>query len=186
MEKSVKKLYVFDFDETLILNKGSLYIQKQEGTILKLDRNIHKIKFEKEDKILWKEFNDISNFISVPEMVNKFLKLLQDPENYVCICTARYYKEPVELYLSDVLKLEKEIEIGTVGEKDFISNNYEYYEKLVGIRKKNWILNKIEELSPKEVYFFDDNQFNVNEVFKLRKVLDIPVKVFKVNVTKKK
>lgn len=155
-----KKLYIFDFDETLISDVSTAYIVKQDGTKQPINHKQYK-----DYKLLPGEYLDINEFNDVidPTISKSMMKLLIKHKNNAIILTARSVKEPIELFLN---KFNINIPVFAIGTND---------PKLVSItfnahRKKDFISKVIEMFNLDYVEFWDDNQLNIYQVDTIKKL----------------
>ena len=154
------KLYIFDFDETLISDKAKAYVTKKDGTRYSLDHDQYK-DYEKEngDRIDISEFDLVMDpVINVPMM--NLIKSLQ--KNSV-ILTARTKDVPISEFLKSCGVDVPVYAVGTT-DPDLISSAYN------ARKKSDWIKKAIETFQLTFVEFWDDNRLNLFEAEKLKEL----------------
>jgi hypothetical protein len=154
----MKKLYLFDFDETLIHNHGQIRLIKTDGTIRVLDQHeYYEYRPKPGEKIDLSDYDKVSD----PIVNEKNMNLLRQHINNAQILTARPHKEPVIEYLKSI---GINVPVNAVGISDanidcILPNAH---------RKKDWIKKIIIQKKYDYVEFWDDNHFNIDCVNELK------------------
>ena len=163
--KESKKLFIFDFDDTLVSTDGQI---------------IHKDSGRRLDSSEWEEFKsnnpdvsegdfDFSEFQMVvnPKPIENILNLMigkvksLSPSDKVVILTARGAWEPIKAYLNDQFNLD--IKIVAVNSPD-----YSYLEGTGPDRKASWVKNQLSK-GFHDIFFWDDSIDNIHAVKSIEK-----------------
>jgi len=187
MEEKIYKIdcvYVFDFDDTLIKSKTSFIkvrSKADDSILLKLtpkQYTYYTVSSETE-YLDFKDFDQdqIPDFDSLElnkPMVHIFNQAIEAVgKQNVHICSARVNPEPIRMVLNTLLKQEG-VNIAAIGKHDLTMNPTQGN----AIRKKDYIKQiidgvilvkkkKSDDLSKLIVYFYDDNLYNLEEVYSL-------------------
>ena len=162
--EEVKKLRVFDFDDTLVKTKSHIYVKHGDGKESKLTPGEYAVYEPKSDDQF--DFSDFEK-VQHPQEIKGITKLLKtvvraEGERKVVILTARSVYQPVKDYLKDI-GLEG-IYVVALGDSD-------------PQKKADWIEDKIKK-GYEDVFFIDDSHKNVSAVSKLKeKYPNIKMKV---------
>lgn len=154
----VKKLRIFDFDDTLAKTKGQVTVKKQDGTILRLNTQEY-VQYKKQpgDQCDYSEFECL---ISPEEnkWVTNILKSVVEKNglNSAVILTARGNVEPIEEFLK-IFNLPR-IPIVALGDSH-------------PERKQQWILYVGKKFNYDIIEFFDDNPHYIEAVKKIKNKL---------------
>lgn len=156
----MKLLLIFDFDNTIAYCNSFIYVNKTNGTILKM--NMHEYQeytLELGDVVDPREFQYV-----VDPILNKHLfNILKANQKDSVILTARSWSDPVKEYL---LNLGVDVPIHAVGlsdEVDSVVNNAK--------RKKEWIKQSILKNNYSHVEFWDDCVINIEKADELTREL---------------
>jgi phosphoglycolate phosphatase-like HAD superfamily hydrolase len=166
----VKKLRVFDFDDTLVKTNSFIYITNN-GINNKLSPGEYAVYQEKSGDIFdYSDFEDVKNPKQIKQMTMVFKRIANKRNGKgLFILTARAAYKPVRKYLKDI-----GIDMENIFVKALGSNNPN--------EKANWIKNKIENENYNDIYFADDSEKNINTVKKmLLKQKNIKYKLQKIN-----
>lgn len=152
--KGIKKLYVLDFDDTLVKTKSNIYVIHVDGTKETLTPAEYAVYEQKPgDKF---DFSDFQKMLRKPNPINKNIKLLmrfmKAPNSKVTILTARSLAFPIRYYL----KKQYGIDVYTVALGD--SNPQ---------KKADWIEDHIKK-GYDDIFFMDDSPKNVHAVDRLK------------------
>jgi len=158
--KESKKLFIFDFDDTLVSTDGQI---------------IHKSSGKRLDSSEWEEFKgtnpdvseenfDFSEFQMVvnPKPIENILNLMVkkvrtlSPDDKVVILTARAVWEPIKAYLNDQFGVD--IKIVAINSPD-----YSYLDGVGPIRKASWVKNQLSK-GFRDIFFWDDSIDNLHAV----------------------
>ena len=159
MTKKIKKLYIFDFDETLVNAKGSIYVKNKNNNKVKSLTHHEYYKYSLNED----EYYDISDFDTVVvEKINKpIMDLLIKHKNKAVILTARDKPEPIKNFL---LKLGIDVPINAIGINNPKSNSVFVNAE----RKKSWIKLAITTKNYNYIEFWDDNELNIEKAETLK------------------
>ena len=152
-EATVKKLRIFDFDDTLAKVQGHIYV-KNNGVETKLTPAEFAVYDAKPgDKFNFREFNAIiKKAAPITKNINLLKQAASDPTTKTTILTARLLGYPVKKYLKDQFGLD--VYVVAVGGAD-------------PIKKSNYIEKEIKK-GYNDIVFIDDSIKNVNAVSKLK------------------
>jgi FMN phosphatase YigB (HAD superfamily) len=147
----VKKLRVFDFDDTLVKTDSYVYVKHSNGKETKLTPGqfaVHTLKSG--DEYDFRDFNAVVN----PTEIKAITKVLRgmvsgSGDRGVFILTARGAWKPIKDYLKDIgIKGVYVVALGSANPKD----------------KADWIEKQIDSEGYDDVYFIDDSKKNVDAV----------------------
>lgn len=152
-EDRVRKLRIFDFDDTIVKTKAKVYVKNDE-----LNRNFALTPGEyavynpkPNDEFDYSEFNRVIDPSEIKAITNVLRKIVKKSRETVFILTARGAYRPVREYLRDI----------------GINTNKIYVEALSSSDpqdKADWIEDKIENEGYNDIYFADDSAKNVKAV----------------------
>ena len=153
-EAGEKKLRIFDFDDTLVKTKSSIYIKHKDGKESKLTPGEYAIYEPKEgDKFDFSDFEKVKQ----PQEIKGVTRLLKNISRVggseIVILTARSAYKPIKDYLSDI-GLDK-LYVVALADSD-------------PQKKADWIEGKIKD-GVTDVFFIDDSHKNVSAVEALSK-----------------
>jgi phosphoglycolate phosphatase-like HAD superfamily hydrolase len=150
----MSKIYIFDFDDTLVKTTSYIYVKKRCGGEIKLSsREYACYKCKSNEEYCFRDFDTLVNPTPY-KLMNVFRRVVRKYNgDKVYILTAR--PQIIESHIHNYLK--------TIGIKHHIP--------VVGLgssepySKANWIVSKLDELdNVEEVYFADDSIKNINAV----------------------
>jgi hypothetical protein len=191
-ESKVRKLRIFDFDETIAFTNSSVKVTTPNGKRIEFPSQIAYDQYVKKmgQKLNIKEFDPVPDMVEMgyefdysdfgkvidPKENDRVVKILgrvaganrEDPSREVYIMTARAAdsKRPIMDYLM-TLKRED-------GTSRFVPEDFTDIITLAGQSKQDAIEKIIQkhsvngETSIKQISFFDDSQKNLDDVMKLR------------------
>ena len=153
-EAGEKKLRIFDFDDTLVKTKSSIYIKHKDGKESKLTPGEYAIYEPKDgDKFDFSDFEKVKQ----PQEIKGVTRLLKNISRVggseIVILTARSAYKPIKDYLSDI-GLDK-LYVVALADSD-------------PQKKADWIEGKIKN-GVTDVFFIDDSHKNVSAVEALSK-----------------
>ena len=101
--RGLKKLKVFDFDDTLVKTQSNIYVIHADGSEDALTPAEYAVyKPQEGDKF---DYSDFKTVLKKPNPINRNIKLLrkalQNPQNKVTILTARQMAFPIRYYLKN-------------------------------------------------------------------------------------
>lgn len=157
-----KELYVFDFDDTLIRsNSKSKITDKQTGEIVQLSSEqfkLHKIDFNRFEYDLT-EYDDLpSKFIINNEVLEDLI--LASKSNNAVILTARHLPNG-PIHFLEQYDLYPKVKVVALGKHANISEG-----------KANWIRNQFFINDYTHVHVWDDNEYNLQYIEKLKNEFD--------------
>jgi hypothetical protein len=154
-EGAVKKLRVFDFDDTLVKMDATIYITHADGTKSNLSPAQYAVYTEKPgDKFNFKEFSSIIRKAKpLYQNIARLKAALADPTIRTTILTARLLGYPIKKYLRDNFNIEPYI-IG-LGSSNPLD-------------KSKWIETQIKK-GYNDIEFLDDSVKNIQAVDYLKR-----------------
>lgn len=169
--KQEKIIYVFDFDDTLVMSSSCIriYDENDELVACLTPSEYHYYEVESNHRVDYSEFDE--EFYSIdPFKINKpvgniFNEAIEKfgKEN-VYICSARVNPKPIQNVIEKLFG-HSNINIAAVGYNGTNINS----TAINAIRKKKYIRDLVLKEKPNVVYFYDDNDHNLREVHSLRK-----------------
>ena len=153
-EAGEKKLRIFDFDDTLVKTKSSIYIKHKDGKESKLTPGEYAIYEPKDgDKFDFSDFEKVKQPQEIKGVTRLLKNIVRVGGSEIVILTARSAYKPIKDYLSDI-GLDK-LFVVALADSD-------------PQKKADWIENKIKD-GVKDVFFIDDSHKNVSAVEALSK-----------------
>jgi hypothetical protein len=153
-EAGEKKLRIFDFDDTLVKTKSSIYIKHKDGKESKLTPGEYAIYEPKEgDQFDFSDFEKVKQPQEIKGVTRLLKNIVRVGGSEIVILTARSAYKPIKDYLSDI-GLDK-LYVVALADSD-------------PQKKADWIENKIKD-GVKDVFFIDDSHKNVSAVEALSK-----------------
>ena len=158
------KLRVFDFDDTLAVTDGKIYVTHITGERVVMDPAEYAV-YEPQpgDDFDFSDFDSVINPVEIKE-ISRIMKRVVDAEEAdgngrkVAILTARAApaRESITNFIENFLGIPAEkFELITLGDSD-------PYEK------KKWIKDQIDLFDIRDVLFFDDSPKNISAVDELK------------------
>lgn len=146
----VKKLRIFDFDDTLVKTKSFIYVTHSDGKESKLTPGEYAVyEPKKDDKFDFSDFNNVNDAKEIKQTTTILKKFVSaEGERKIVILTARALYKPVKDYLKD---------IGFDGIYVVALANADPE------KKSEWIEEKIKE-GYSDVFFMDDSHKNISAV----------------------
>ena len=153
-EAGEKKLRIFDFDDTLVKTKSSIYIKHKDGKESKLTPGEYAIYEPKEgDQFDFSDFEKVKQPQEIKGVTRLLKNIVRVGGSEIVILTARSAYKPIKDYLSDI-GLDK-LFVVALADSD-------------PQKKADWIEGKIKD-GVKDVFFIDDSHKNVSAVQALSK-----------------
>lgn len=159
-----RSLYVFDFDDTLVTDQATVYVQN-EATGKKFPLSVtefHHYTLKENEVMDFGEFEQVTN----PKIHKNILNLLLQYLPNSAILTARGSAEPIKDFLESLGIYVPEII--AVGDDSDLNHNVDSVLENAK-RKRIWINNAIQQRGLEHVEFWDDNLQNIFQVKKLAK-----------------
>lgn len=153
-EAPIKKLRVFDFDDTLVHVKAMIGITHKDGSKEKLTPAEYAVYDPQPgDKFDFKEFSSIiKNANPISRNIKRLKDALEDPNTKTTILTARLLGYPIKKYLKDNFGISPYvIGLGSSNPQD----------------KADWIESQIKK-GYNDIEFLDDSPKNIEAVNKLK------------------
>ena len=145
----IKRLRIFDFDDTLVKTRSFVYVKNSNKT-KKLTPGEYAIYEEKPgDEFDYSDFEFVKNPKEIKQMTKVLKAILSKSGGSINILTARSNYKPIRKYLKDI-----NIDISRIYVIALASND--------PADKVNWIKNKIENESYNDIFFVDDSLKNIN------------------------
>ncbi len=145
----IKRLRIFDFDDTLVKTRSFVYVKNCNKT-KKLTPGEYAIYEEKPgDEFDYSDFEFVKNPKEIKQMTKVLKAILSKSGGSINILTARSNYKPIRKYLKDI-----NIDISRIYVIALASND--------PADKVNWIKNKIENESYNDIFFVDDSLKNIN------------------------
>lgn len=167
----IKKLRIFDFDDTLFETEAKVILKKADGTVSEITPAEYAV-YEPQpgDTFDFSQFHTIINPTLIRPIAKRFYKIVSAGTNnrsYV-ILTARG-SEAIP-HIKDIIRkyFKTDINVITLGSGDPMA-------------KANWILNKIQNEGYNDIFFVDDSSKNIVATYKTIK--DLPIKYKLVDLT---
>jgi len=149
-EGIVKKLKIFDFDDTLVKSDAKVYVIKENGEIIPLSTQEYaNYKLKPGEEFDFTEFKKVDNNTEIIDKQFEFFKNALQNNEEVVILTAREESSAV----SDYLKNNFNIDIPV------ISSGME--------SKASWVEKQIKN-GYTDIFFMDDAQEHINDVNMLK------------------
>ena len=153
-EAGEKKLRIFDFDDTLVKTKSSIYIKHKDGKESKLTPGEYAIYEPKSgDQFDFSDFEKVKQPQEIKGVTRLLKNIVRVGGSEIVILTARSAYKPIKDYLSDI-GLDK-LYVVALADSD-------------PQKKADWIEGKIKD-GVKDVFFIDDSHKNVSAVEALSK-----------------
>ena len=153
-EAGEKKLRIFDFDDTLVKTKSSIYIKHKDGKESKLTPGEYAIYEPKSgDQFDFSDFEKVKQPQEIKGVTRLLKNIVRVGGSEIVILTARSAYKPIKDYLSDI-GLDK-LYVVALADSD-------------PQKKADWIENKIKD-GVKDVFFIDDSHKNISAVEALSK-----------------
>ena len=153
-EAGEKKLRIFDFDDTLVKTKSSIYIKHKDGKESKLTPGEYAIYEPKSgDQFDFSDFEKVKQPQEIKGVTRLLKNIVRVGGSEIVILTARSAYKPIKDYLSDI-GLDK-LYVVALADSD-------------PQKKADWIEGKIKD-GVKDVFFIDDSPKNVSAVQALSK-----------------
>ena len=145
----IKRLRIFDFDDTLVKTRSFVYVKNGNKT-KKLTPGEYAIYEEKPgDEFDYSDFEFVKNPKEIKQMTKVLKAILSKSGGSINILTARSKYKPIRKYLKDI-----NIDISRIYVAALASND--------PADKVNWIKNKIENESYNDIFYVDDSLKNIN------------------------
>ena len=164
------KLFVFDFDDTLVRTTSFIHVIQTRDNSIKAIRphEFYEYQLLPGEVFDFNEFEGRINLKTTEIIKRTWDKFLEKIETHgskaVSICTARTMAGPVSQFLADVEC--PVIEVAAVGHH--IKNGNPTLAN--AIRKQLWFKDKLKDTNPREVHFYDDNLANIVSIGELRDI----------------
>jgi len=167
----IKKLRIFDFDDTLFETEAKVIVKKADGTVSEITPAEYAV-YEPQpgDTFDFSQFHTIINPTLIRPIAKRFYKIVSAGTNnrsYV-ILTARG-SEAIP-HIKDIIRkyFKTDINVVTLGSGDPMA-------------KANWILNKIQNEGYNDIFFVDDSSKNILATY--RTINNLPIKYKLVDIT---
>ena len=145
----IKRLRIFDFDDTLVKTRSFVYVKNNNKT-KKLTPGEYAIYEEKPgDEFDYSDFEFVKKPKEIKQMTKVLKAILSKSGGSINILTARSKYKPIRKYLKDI-----NIDISRIYVIALASND--------PADKVNWIKNKIENESYNDIFYVDDSLKNIN------------------------
>ena len=165
----IKKLRVFDYDDTLVKTSSFIYITNGDKKT-KLTPGQYAIYNEKPgDEFDYSDFESVNNPMQIKQMTKVFKRIANKRGGKgLYILTARSTYKPIRRYLKDIGVNMKYIFVKALGSND--PND-----------KAKWIENQIDDFGYNDIYFADDSQKNTDAVRNMLENKKVKFVVQKIN-----
>jgi hypothetical protein len=164
-EQEVKKLRVFDLDDTLVKTSGKVKLTLPTGQFRYLDPAEYAVYEPKEGETYGDDAYEQFHSLIDPQMIKYTTSIFKSVYNAglgeqrkLAILTARgpMVKQSLEDWLTKAVKINpRDIEIITLGDSD-------------PLKKREWIEQQIMDGGYNDIEFFDDSEKNVRAVMSLK------------------
>ena len=166
------KLFIFDFDDTLVRADGQIHVVRPDGS--KIDLTPHEFYdycLEEGEVFDFTEFDEAelaSKSFKIKTLWEIFTRTyIEHGPQAMAICTARTNPQPVINFLRN--EGFDGIHVAAVGVHIAGENTTETN----ALKKKNWIANAIAQTGASHVEFWDDNARNIHRVAELRSAIPV-------------
>ena len=165
----IKKLRVFDFDDTLVKTSSFIYITNRDKKT-KLTPGQYAIYKEKPgDEFDYSDFESVNNPMQIKQMTKVFKRIANKRGGKgLYVLTARSAYKPIRRYLKDIGVNMKYIFVKALGSND--PND-----------KAKWIEDQIDKFGYNDIYFADDSQKNIDAVRNMLENKKVKFVVQKIN-----
>ena len=167
----IKKLRIFDLDDTLFETEAKVVVTSSDGTSREIAPAEYAV-YEPQpgDKFDFSQFQTLINPTLIRSIGKRFYKITQStgPDRKTVILTAR--GSEAAPHIRDIIRkyFRVNIEVVTLGTGDPMA-------------KANWILNKIQNEGYNDIFFVDDSSKNILATY--RTIKDLPIKYKLVDIT---
>ena len=167
----IKKLRIFDFDDTLFETEAKVIVISSDGTSREITPAEYAV-YEPQsgDKFDFSQFNTIINPTLIRSIGKRFYKIVtsSNGDRKSVILTAR--GSEADPHIKDIIRkyFRVNIEVVTLGTGDPMA-------------KANWILNQIQNEGYNDIFFVDDSSKNILATYKT--ISNLPIKYKLVDIT---
>jgi hypothetical protein len=167
----IKKLRIFDLDDTLFETEAKVVVTSSDGTSREITPAEYAV-YEPQsgDKFDFSQFQTLINPTLIRSIGKRFYKITQSTgtDRKTVILTAR--GSEAAPHIRDIIRkyFRVNIEVITLGTGDPMA-------------KANWILNKIQNEGYNDIFFVDDSSKNILATY--RTIKDLPIKYKLVDIT---
>lgn len=167
----IKKLRIFDLDDTLFETEAKVIVISSDGTTREITPAEYAV-YEPQpgDKFDFSQFNTIINPTLIRSIGKRFYKIVtsSNGDRKTVILTAR--GSEAAPHIKDIIRkyFRVNIEVVTLGTGDPMA-------------KANWILNKIQNEGYNDIFFVDDSSKNILATYKT--INNLPIKYKLVDIT---
>lgn len=167
----IKKLRIFDLDDTLFETEAKVIVTSSDGTSREITPAEYAVYEPKSgDKFDFSQFQTLINPTLIRPIGKRFYKITHStgPDRKSVILTAR--GSEAAPHIRDIIRkyFRVDIEVVTLGTGDPMA-------------KANWILNKIQNEGYNDIFFVDDSSKNILATY--RTIKDLPIKYKLVDIT---
>ena len=172
IEAQLKKLRVFDMDDTLLTTSSMVIVRDQSGKEIKKITPAEYAVYEPQsgDKFNFSQFQTLINPTLIRSIGKRFYKIVtsSNGDRKSVILTAR--GSEADPHIKDIIRkyFRVNIEVVTLGTGDPMA-------------KANWILNKIQSEGYNDIFFVDDSSKNILATYKT--INNLPIKYKLVDIT---
>ena len=167
----IKKLRIFDFDDTLFETEAKVIVISSDGTSREITPAEYAV-YEPQsgDKFDFSQFQTLINPTLIRSIGKRFYKIVtsSNGDRKTVILTAR--GSEAAPHIKDIIRkyFRVDIEVVTLGTGDPMA-------------KANWILNKIQSEGYNDIFFVDDSSKNILATY--RTISNLPIKYKLVDIT---
>ena len=167
----IKKLRIFDFDDTLFETEAKVIVISSDGTSREITPAEYAV-YEPQsgDKFDFSQFQTLINPTLIRSIGKRFYKIVtsSNGDRKTVILTAR--GSEAAPHIKDIIRkyFRVNIEVVTLGTGDPMA-------------KANWILNKIQNEGYNDIFFVDDSSKNILATYKT--ISNLPIKYKLVDIT---
>jgi hypothetical protein len=171
----IKKLRIFDLDDTLFETEAKVIVISSDGTSREITPAEYAV-YEPQsgDKFDFSQFNTIINPTLIRSIGKRFYKIVTslNGDRKSVILTAR--GSEADPHIKDIIRkyFRVNIEVVTLGTGDPMA-------------KANWILNQIQNEGYNDIFFVDDSSKNILATYKTINNLPIKYKLVDITTTRK-
>lgn len=167
----IKKLRIFDLDDTLFETEAKVVVTSSDGTSKEITPAEYAVyEPQPDDKFDFSQFQTLINPTLIRSIGKRFYKIVtsSNGNRKTVILTAR--GSEAAPHIRDIIRkyFRVDIEVITLGTGDPMA-------------KANWILNKIQNEGYNDIFFVDDSSKNILATY--RTIKDLPIKYKLVDIT---
>jgi hypothetical protein len=162
-----KRLYIYDFDDTLVKTDSYIYITNTEtGNTRKLTPGEYAVYVPKKtDEFDFSDFQQVHKPSEIKHVTDDLRRVsTKSGKHGVYILTARSAYKPIVQYLKDIGINSNKVRVVALGDSN-------------PLKKSEWIEQMIDDNGYDDIYFIDDSEKNIQVVGKMLRNKDVRYKL---------